>query len=54
VVAETTPAFAWSGPFNEPTVRAPEKVFAPVKMLVVYVFGIVVEPLMNEFARVSV
>jgi hypothetical protein len=42
-VALMTPAFACSGPFNDPTVTAPEKVFPPVNVLLVYVFGIVVE-----------
>ena len=48
VVADTTPAFACSGPLSEPNVRLPLNVFAPVNVLVVYVLGIVVEAAMYE------
>ena len=43
VVAETIPLFACNGPFKEPTVTFPLKVLEPVNVLLLYVFGIVVE-----------
>ena len=43
VVAETTPLLAWRGPFRVERVRPPFRVWSAVKVLAVYVFGMVVE-----------
>ena len=53
VVAETSPAFVWRGPLREPKVRALLKVFAPVNIFAVYVFGIVDEAWINDCTRES-
>ena len=58
VVAETTPAFAWSGPLRVLMVSAlvvspPVSVCSAVKVLVVYVLGMVEDACMYEFTAVS-
>ena len=52
-VADTTPPFAWRGPFRVPRVNVELNALALVNVFDVYVLGIVVDALIYVFTRVS-